>query len=80
MLLWLVLVFEVSVRQRVLFVFAFPEDGHHPPTLAVIHQLNAVDAALKRLRIVFIVTRFVGAEDVRDITLCVNSAFSAPLR
>ncbi len=58
---------EIHRRNRILRILSLPEDRHNPPTLAVIHQLNAVDAALKRFRVVLRMPRFVSAEDVRDI-------------
>src|SRR6266436_5155079 len=43
---------QIHRRNWILFVFTLPEDRHHPPTLAVVHHLNAVDAALKWLHVV----------------------------
>ena len=40
---------EIFLRQGMLLVLALPENRDNPPALAVIHQLNAVDAALKWL-------------------------------
>ena len=54
--------------QRCLLVLSLPEDRHNPPALAVVHQLDAVDATLKRLGVVWRVSRFIGAKDVRDLT------------
>jgi len=43
-----------------------PIDGHDPPTSAVVEQLYAVNSAHERFGIVRVVTRFVGAQDMRD--------------
>jgi hypothetical protein len=48
------------------FVFCLPENGHNPPPLSVIEQLNAVDSASERLGIILRVSRLVGAPYVRD--------------
>src|SRR5688572_17384211 len=40
---------EIFLRQRCLLIFRLPVDSHHPPACAVVHQLNTVDAARKRL-------------------------------
>ena len=58
---------EIHRRNRILFVFTLPEDRHNPPTLAVVHQLNAVDAALKGFRVVFRMAGFISAKDMRDV-------------
>src|SRR6476659_5585030 len=55
---------QIFSRQRVLFVFTLPEHRNDPPALAVVHQLNAVDAAREWLFFVFGVARFVSAEEV----------------
>lgn len=47
--------------------FLLPIDGHDPPAIAVVEQLNAVDPAHERFRIVYGVARFVRAPDVRDM-------------
>src|SRR4029077_3833882 len=52
--------------------FALPHNRHHPPTLSVEDQLKAVDPALKRLRVVGIVARFVGAEDLSDVCVTLD--------
>src|SRR5260370_37265854 len=60
------LLFEVPLRQRILFVLTLPENCHHPPACSVVHQLNAIDPSLKRFRVSESVARFVGTEDVRN--------------
>src|ERR1041384_6034277 len=37
--------FQILLRKRVVHCFALPEHCDDPPALAVVHQLNAVDAA-----------------------------------
>ena len=68
---------EVSFGQRILFVLTLPEDRHNPPALAVVHQLNAVDTSLKRLRIIWSVARLIGTEDVSYLAehLCLPRCF-----
>src|SRR6266404_1021594 len=61
------LLLEVSLRQRILFVFTLPENCHHPPAVSVVHQLNAIDPSLKRFRVVRRMARFVGTENVRNL-------------
>ena len=61
------LFFEVLLRQRIFLVFSLPEYSDDPPTLAVIHQLHAVNSTLKRFRVVRTVARFVGAENVSNV-------------
>src|SRR5207248_42426 len=65
--LWLIPTSQIFRRQRILVVLSLPEHGHDPPTLPIVHQLNAVDAARERLGIVSFVTRLVSAEDVRNV-------------
>lgn len=50
-----------------LVVLALPKDCYHPPTSAIVHQLDAVDAALKWFRIAGSVPRLVSAENVNDL-------------
>src|SRR5260370_11936514 len=61
------LLFEVPLRQRILFVLTLPEDCHHPPAISVVHQLNTIDPSLKRFRVARCVARFVGTENVRNL-------------
>lgn len=58
---------QIFRGQLVLVIFGLPENSQNPPALSVVHHLNAVDAARKWLGIVLRVTRFVGAEQVRDV-------------
>ena len=60
-------VLEILFRQRRLLVLGLPKDRNNPPTLTVVHQLNAVDAALKRLGVLWRVSRFIGAEGVCNL-------------
>ena len=53
--------------QRVRRVFRLPEHSHKPPAFAVVHHLNAGDAPHERLFFISFVSRFVRAENVRDV-------------
>jgi len=66
--------FQILLRRWILLVLALPKDRHDQPALAVVHQLNAIYAALKGARIVGAVARFVGTEDVRDLAEYFNLA------
>src|SRR5207249_11568862 len=44
-----------------------PVNVHDPPTLSVVEKLNAVDAAHKRLGIVFVMAGFINAPDMGDV-------------
>ena len=48
-------------------VFRLPEDGDDPPAFAIVHQLDAIDPAGKRFGIVSIASRFIRAENMRDV-------------
>ena len=58
---------QVLRRYWILRVLGLPENRHHPPALAIVDQLKAVDTSRERLCIVGFVPGFVGAEDVRDV-------------
>ena len=45
-----------------------PVNGHDPPAIAVVEQLDAVDSAHERFGIVVFVTRLVRAPDMCDVT------------
>src|SRR5438094_10211430 len=45
-----------------------PVNGHNPPAVAVVEQLNAVDSADERFGIVVFVARLVRAPNMRDLT------------
>src|SRR5208283_825695 len=65
---WLLWSFcKVLVGNRIFRCFAGPVHIHHPPPGTIVQQLNAVDAALKRLAVRSF-PRFIRAEDVRDAT------------
>src|SRR4029453_4200430 len=57
---------QVLLREWVVGPLGIPEDRHDPPPRAGVHELNAVDAAGERLRVLLGATRLVGAERVRD--------------
>src|SRR5947207_2762408 len=59
---------KIFCRQRLPRVFVLPIDRENPPALSVVEQLDAVDPAHKWLDIVRIVTRFVGAPHMCDLT------------
>src|SRR5678815_1591628 len=59
---------QVLLRDRGVGSRGIPEDRHDPPPRAVVHELDAVDAAGERLRILLGVARFVGAEELRDVS------------
>src|SRR4051812_45172814 len=59
--------FQELRGQRNVLGLSLPEDGHDPPTLAVIEQLKTVDAARERL-VARRMARFVCAEDLRDVS------------
>jgi len=46
--------------------FVLPIYAHDPPASAVVEQLNAVNSAHKRLRIIGVVARFVRAPNVSN--------------
>ena len=76
---WLLaVVFEVFLRQHCLLRLTFPEDTDDPPSLTVVHQLDAIDSTLKRLRVFLLMARFVGAKGLRDVPvlLCAACYFS----
>src|SRR6266481_1990491 len=64
--------FEIFVRDRRAFFFAFPINGQDPPARSVVHKLETVDAAGEGL-LVLGVTRFVGAPAVRDVVPGLNA-------
>src|SRR5436190_1357221 len=68
------LLLKILLRQRSSLVFALPKDRHNPPALTVVHQLNAVDAALKRFRVVWRMARFISTEGVRNLAKLFDSA------
>jgi len=53
-------------RKRIVGGFLVPKDREHPPTLAVVEHLHAVDAANERL-FLFGFAGFVAGEDLGDI-------------
>src|ERR1035437_181165 len=53
---------------------AVPVDRHHPPARAVVVQLDAVDPARERLRVVGRVPRLVRAEGLRDVAVGLRGA------
>src|SRR5215203_1301333 len=57
---------KIRVWNRDALPLGIPHDGSHPPAVAELHELDAVDAAREGCRAWF-VPRFVGAEDVRDV-------------
>src|SRR5262245_11184548 len=59
---------QILLRDWVVGALGIPEDRHDPPPRAVVHELEAVDAAGERLRIFLRATRFVRAERVRDVS------------
>ena len=59
---------------RLIGLLGVPEDGDDPPPLAVEEELDAVDAAHKRLFVIILMTRFVGAEDMGDGAKPVDTA------
>src|SRR6476659_3540549 len=71
------LVLKIPLRQRMFVVLALPKDRHDPPTRAIVHQLNAVDAALEWFRIRS-VARFVRTEDVNNLAklFCLSGSFA----
>src|SRR6516162_2151455 len=48
-------------------VFRLPEDSDNPPAFAIVHQLDAIDPAGKRFGIGGIASRFIRAENMRDV-------------
>lgn len=52
--------------KRIVGPLFVPEDADDPPALAVIEELNAVDAA-REGRFAGVVARFIAAEDLRDV-------------
>src|SRR4051812_29423795 len=60
--------------------FCLPHDGHDPPAFAVVHQLKAVDAALKRLRVLNMVARLISAEHVSDVAVMIDLVGHAALK
>jgi hypothetical protein len=58
--------FQILLRQWILFIFTLPEDCHNPPTSAVVHQLNTVDATGKGF-LFGLVARFIGAERMHNL-------------
>src|SRR4051812_42913554 len=49
------------------FVFTLPIDGQYPPALAVIDELEGIDAPLERLPVSFTVTGFVHAPHLSHV-------------
>ena len=58
---------QIPLREGMAFIFSFPVDAEHPPPLAVIEELNAVDAAREGLGVIFGVAGFVGAPYMSDV-------------
>src|SRR5688572_10729140 len=58
---------QVLRRDRVVRSLAIPVHRHDPPTLAVVQQLNAVDPARERLRVLGGTLRVVRAERVSHV-------------
>src|ERR1700685_4871468 len=56
------------LRQWIIPSFAVPQNTHHPPALAVIQHLDAIDAALKRFSARRI-ARLITTEHLRDISI-----------
>lgn len=65
-------------RDRVVRLLALPQKGNDPPSGAVIHELQRVDAAIERLLVLGVVLRFVGAEHVGHAAKGVNVATNLP--
>ena len=59
---------KVLFRNRVLRSFVLPINRQDPPPAPVVEKLNAIDPAHEWLGIVRIVTRFVCAPNMRDLT------------
>src|SRR5438093_1305055 len=58
----------------VLCTFLLPKDVYDPPAIAIVKQLYAIDPSHERFGIVRIVTRFVRAPDLSDV----SELFGAP--
>src|SRR5437588_12766824 len=69
---------KILLRERRARRLGFPEDADHPPTLAVVHQLYAVDAARERLRVVGLVAALVCAPGVDDVAVGFDAARDLP--
>ena len=56
------------------YAFLLPKDIYDPPTVAIVKQLDGVNSAAERFRIVFVMTRFIRAPDMSDV----SELFGAP--
>src|SRR2546421_8137519 len=65
---------KILLRERRVRRLGFPEDADYPPTLAVVHQLYAVDAARERLRVIGLVSALVCAPGVGDLGRGIDAA------
>src|SRR5205085_12569535 len=65
---------EVLCRERRPRRLGLPEDADDPPTLAVVHQLDAVDAARERPGVCGLVAAFVRAPRVDDVAVGFGAA------
>src|SRR2546423_6245466 len=65
---------KIFFRERRLRRLGLPEDADDPPALAVVHQLDAVDAAREGLRVVGLVATFVCAPGVDDVAVGFDAA------
>src|SRR2546423_13643613 len=64
---------KILFRERHLRRLGLPEDADDPPALAVVHQLDAVDAARERLRVVGLVAALVPAPGVGDVGVGIDA-------
>ena len=65
---------EIFLGQRRALGLALPVDRHDPPAPAVVHELDAIDAALEGFGVVRLMARLIRAEDVRDVTELLGAA------
>ncbi len=59
---------KIFFRNWILCTFLLPIDVYDPPASAIVKQLDAVNSARERLRIVRVMTRFIDAPDVSDVS------------
>src|SRR4029453_13644155 len=65
---------QILFRNWMLRAFLLPIDVYDPPAIAIVKQLYAVDSANERFGIVRVMTRFIHAPDVSDM----SELFGAP--
>src|SRR5437588_11756179 len=69
---------KILLRERRARRLGLPEDADDPPALAVVHQLDAVDAAREGLRVVGLVAALIRAPGVDDVAVGLDAARDLP--